>query len=118
MGVLNYPLRNPPRVDPDDTLTPEESALVKKAKHEMRQGKFVTLDELRHDLERPRPRRSRKTAKGSLGNKLSISRWVRMDFVVPIAVKLVAPKSDARKFLVVDFGSRMIDAVIDFGVNL
>ncbi len=41
-----------------------------------------------------------------------------MDFVVPIAVKLVAPKSDARKFLVVDFGSRRIDAVIDFGVNL
>jgi hypothetical protein len=55
--------------------------------------------------------------KGSLGNKLSISRWVRMDFVVPIAVELIPSKSDARKLLVVDFGSRRIDAVIDFGAN-
>lgn len=46
----------------DDTLTPEESALVKKAEREMRQGKYVTLAQLRHDLDRPRSRRSRKTA--------------------------------------------------------
>ena len=49
-------------VDPDDVLTPEESALVKKAEREMRQGKFVTLAQLRHDLDRPHPRRRRKTA--------------------------------------------------------
>jgi len=37
--------------DPDDVLTPEENALVKKAEREMRQGKFVTFAQLRHDLE-------------------------------------------------------------------
>jgi bifunctional DNA-binding transcriptional regulator/antitoxin component of YhaV-PrlF toxin-antitoxin module len=58
-GVLIKPKRV---VDPDDTLTTEESALVKKAEREMRQGKFVTLDQLRHALDRPNPRRSRKTA--------------------------------------------------------
>jgi hypothetical protein len=35
---------------------------VKKAEREMRQGKFVTLAQLRHELDRPHPRRSRKTA--------------------------------------------------------
>jgi hypothetical protein len=49
-------------VDPDDVLTAAELALVKKAEREMRQGKYVTLDQLCHDLERPRSRRSRKTA--------------------------------------------------------
>lgn len=39
-------------VDPDDVLTPEEGALLKKAEREMKQGKFVTLAELHHDLER------------------------------------------------------------------
>jgi hypothetical protein len=43
-------------------LTRKESTLVRKAEREMRQGKYVTLDELRHDLDRPRSRRSRKTA--------------------------------------------------------
>jgi len=41
-------------IDPDDLLTPEESALVKKAEREMRQGKYVSLEQLRHDLDRPR----------------------------------------------------------------
>jgi len=58
-GVLIKPRRV---VDPDDVLTPEESALVKKAEREMRQEKFVTLAQLRHDLDRPHPRRRRKTA--------------------------------------------------------
>lgn len=59
----NAVLVKPKRVvDPEDVLTPEESALVKKAEREMRQGKYVTLDQLRHDLDRPRSRRSRKTA--------------------------------------------------------
>ena len=43
-GVLIKPKR---LVDPDDILTPEESALVKKAEGEMRQGKSVTLAQLR-----------------------------------------------------------------------
>jgi hypothetical protein len=47
-------------VDPDDLLSTEESALVNKAEHEMRQGIYVTLDR-RHDLYRPRLRGSRKT---------------------------------------------------------
>jgi AbrB family looped-hinge helix DNA binding protein len=58
-GVLIKPKRV---VDPDDVLSAEESALVKKAEHEMRQGKYVTLDQLRHDLDRPRSRGRRKTA--------------------------------------------------------
>ena len=58
-GVLIKPRRV---VDPDDVLTPEESALVKKAEREMREGKFVTLAQLRHGLDRPHPRRRRKTA--------------------------------------------------------
>jgi AbrB family looped-hinge helix DNA binding protein len=59
-GVLIKPKRA--AADPDDVLTAEESALVKKAEHEMRQGKYVTLDQLRHDLDRPRSRSRRKTA--------------------------------------------------------
>jgi len=58
-GVLIKPRRV---VDPDDVLTPEESALVKKAEREMREGKFVTLAQLLHDLDRPHSRRRRKTA--------------------------------------------------------
>jgi hypothetical protein len=49
-------------LEPDDMLTPEASALVKKAEGEMRQGKFVTLAQLRDDLDRPRPRRRRTKA--------------------------------------------------------
>ena len=58
-GVLVKPKR---LVDPDDTLTAEEEAIVKKAERGMRQGRFVPLDQLRHELDRPRPKRSRKTA--------------------------------------------------------
>ena len=58
-GVLIKPRRV---VDPDDVLTPEQSALVKKAEREMRGGKFVSLAQLRHDLDRPHSRRRRKTA--------------------------------------------------------
>jgi AbrB family looped-hinge helix DNA binding protein len=50
-GVLIKPKRV---VDRDDVLSAKESALVNKAEHEMRQGKYVTLDQLRHDLARPR----------------------------------------------------------------
>jgi hypothetical protein len=47
--VLIKPKRS---VDPDDVLSAEESALVKKAEREMRQGKYVTLDQLSRDLAR------------------------------------------------------------------
>lgn len=57
-GVLLKPKRV---VDPDDVLTPEEGALLKKAEREMRQGKYVTLAQLNHDLARKRSPRSRKT---------------------------------------------------------
>jgi bifunctional DNA-binding transcriptional regulator/antitoxin component of YhaV-PrlF toxin-antitoxin module len=49
-------------VDPDDILTQEEGLLLKKAEHEMRTGKYVTLAQLHHDLARKPSRRSRKTA--------------------------------------------------------
>jgi hypothetical protein len=49
-------------VDPDDVLTREESALVAKARREMREGKSVTLAELEHELAHKRPPRRRKTA--------------------------------------------------------
>jgi hypothetical protein len=49
-------------VDPDDVLTPEEGALLKKAEREMPQGKYVTLAELNHRLTPKRSPRSRKTA--------------------------------------------------------
>jgi hypothetical protein len=49
-------------VDPDDVLTREESALISKARREMREGKYVTLAKLEHDLAHKRPSRRRKTA--------------------------------------------------------
>ena len=58
-GVLIKPKR---LVDPDDILTRQESALVSKARREMRQGKFITLAHLEHDLARKRSPRRRKTA--------------------------------------------------------
>ncbi len=58
-GILVKPQR---LVDPDDVLSPEETASVKKAEREIRQGKYVTLDEVRHDLDRPASRKRRKTA--------------------------------------------------------
>ena len=56
-GVLIKPKR---LVDPDDTFTSEESALIAKARREMREGKYVTLAQLEHDLARKRPPRRRK----------------------------------------------------------
>lgn len=44
----------------DDTFTPEETALIIKARREMREGKYVTLAELEHDLAHKRPSRRRK----------------------------------------------------------
>jgi AbrB family looped-hinge helix DNA binding protein len=58
-GVLIKPKK---LVDPDDVLTREESALVSKARREMREGKYVTLAKLEHDLVHKRPSRRRKTA--------------------------------------------------------
>jgi AbrB family looped-hinge helix DNA binding protein len=49
-------------VDPDDVLTPAESALVKRAEREMKQGKYVTLAQLHHDLASKNSSRRRKTA--------------------------------------------------------
>jgi bifunctional DNA-binding transcriptional regulator/antitoxin component of YhaV-PrlF toxin-antitoxin module len=46
-GVLIKPKR---AVDPDDILTPEESALIAKARREMRAGKYVNLARLEYDL--------------------------------------------------------------------
>jgi bifunctional DNA-binding transcriptional regulator/antitoxin component of YhaV-PrlF toxin-antitoxin module len=57
-GVLIKPKRV---VDPDDTLTREESALIAKARREMRKGKYITLAKLKHDLAHKRPPRRRKT---------------------------------------------------------
>jgi hypothetical protein len=58
-GVLIKPKR---LVDPDDVLSPEESALVKKAEREMQEGEYVTLAQLHHALDRKRSPGSRKTA--------------------------------------------------------
>ena len=48
-GVLIKPQQV---VDPDDVLSPEESALIAKARREMRRGKYVTLAQLEYDLAR------------------------------------------------------------------
>src|SRR5215470_11685865 len=56
-GVLLKPQRV---VDPDDVLTPEEGALLRKAEREMKQGKYITLAQLHHELARKRSRPSRK----------------------------------------------------------
>jgi AbrB family looped-hinge helix DNA binding protein len=44
-----------------DTFSPEETAQIMKAHCEMREGKYVTLAQLEHDLARKRPPRRRKT---------------------------------------------------------
>jgi AbrB family looped-hinge helix DNA binding protein len=56
-GVINIV---PKHSEADDVLTPEESALVKKSEREMRRGKYLTLAQLRHDVDRPRSPGSRK----------------------------------------------------------
>jgi AbrB family looped-hinge helix DNA binding protein len=59
-GVLIKPKR---LVDPDDVLTREESAIVSKARQEMREGKYYfSLTKLEHELAHKRPSRRRKTA--------------------------------------------------------
>ena len=58
-GVLIRPKR---LVDPDDVLTPRESALIANARREMKAGNYVTLAQLEHDLGSQRPSRRRKTA--------------------------------------------------------
>ena len=58
-GVLIKPKR---LVDPDDVLTREESALVSQARQEMREGKYISLAKLEHDLAHKRSSRRRKTA--------------------------------------------------------
>lgn len=50
----------------DDTFTPEETALITKARQEMREGKYVTLAELEHDLARKHPPRRSKAARSDL----------------------------------------------------
>jgi bifunctional DNA-binding transcriptional regulator/antitoxin component of YhaV-PrlF toxin-antitoxin module len=46
-GVLIKPQQV---VDPDDVLSPKESAIVAKARREMRREKYVTLAQLEYDL--------------------------------------------------------------------
>ena len=45
----------------EDTFSPEETALITKARREMREGKYQTLAELEHDLAHKRPPRRHKT---------------------------------------------------------
>jgi hypothetical protein len=49
-------------VDPDDILTSTETQLLKRAEREMKQGKYVTLAQLHHELDRKSSRGRRKTA--------------------------------------------------------
>jgi AbrB family looped-hinge helix DNA binding protein len=58
-GVLIKPKRV---VDPDDVLSPEESAQIAKARREMRAGRGVTLAQLEYDLAHKCSPRRRKTA--------------------------------------------------------
>jgi AbrB family looped-hinge helix DNA binding protein len=45
----------------DDRFNPEETALIARARREMREGKYLTLAELEHDLARKRSPGRRKT---------------------------------------------------------
>jgi bifunctional DNA-binding transcriptional regulator/antitoxin component of YhaV-PrlF toxin-antitoxin module len=45
----------------NDIFSPEETALIGKARREMREGKYITLAELEHDLAHKHPARRRKT---------------------------------------------------------
>jgi len=58
-GVL---IKRQPVVDADDVLSPEESALVAKARREMRAGEYITLSQLEYDLAHKHSPRRRKTA--------------------------------------------------------
>ena len=41
-----------------------------------------------------------------------------MDFVVPVAMELVAPQTHSRKFVILDLGAGWIASRVKFGVNL
>ena len=47
--------------DFDDVLTPKEAEQVREGEAQLRQGLYVTLEQLEHDLERKARKRSRKT---------------------------------------------------------
>jgi hypothetical protein len=49
----------------DDTFTPEETALIAKARREMRESRYLTLSELEHDLAHKRPPRPHKPRRRS-----------------------------------------------------
>jgi hypothetical protein len=46
-------------IHPDDTLTPEEAALVRKGERQIREGKFVTLAQLGERLRAEAPARKK-----------------------------------------------------------
>lgn len=48
-------------VDADDVLTPKEEAMVRRGEAQLRRAEYVTLDQLRHELDRPAVKRRRKT---------------------------------------------------------
>jgi hypothetical protein len=58
-GALTKPKQS---VDPDDLLSGEQSALVRKAEREMHEGKYATLAQLHRALDVKRSPRSRTTA--------------------------------------------------------
>jgi len=58
-GVLIKPKRV---VDPDNVLSPQESAQIAKARREMRAGMGIPLAQLEYDLAHKRSPRPRKTA--------------------------------------------------------
>lgn len=45
-------LRPKKLVDPDDTLTAEEADIVRKGEGQLRQGEYLDLNDLEHELER------------------------------------------------------------------
>ena len=47
-------------VDADDVLTPKEEAQVRRGEAQLRRGEYVTLHQLRHELDRPAVKRRRK----------------------------------------------------------
>ena len=57
-GVLIKPKK---LVDADDVLTPKEEAQVRRGEAQLRRGEYVTLHQLRHELDRPAVKRRRKT---------------------------------------------------------
>jgi len=48
-------------VDPDDILSPEEEAIVRKGEVQLRRGEYLTLEQLEHGLDGQAFKRSRKT---------------------------------------------------------